>query len=336
MASPCQTVSLLWKLALSIVLVCGLFFPSLGYAQSSGVDADLIQLTKERERLSAKYEEYRKNIELLAGDDPNPAQSSNPAVRKLAVAMVETKSRIITIIEKEVTLLQDQIVEAESIATEVGPLTEQDAETRPLRTTVPDYSMEQEEENVERLLSILAQQYAELEEDLSTLSDREELVTEKAVQQDAAALAHIPFSPDKVRLSGAEGSAALARVSQRLSNEKIPQSRHNIARICAIKTRQNGTLVSSVNRSLKPVGKNNYVAKVRLQPGDTSIQIGGDRWEVRLPKDINSMNYLITLYIPPSGKPEFHIFSIPDLLAQDSPYIPPWLPPEFALSPSAG
>ncbi len=336
MAAASPNISLLFRTALLIALVSSFFSPPFSAAQGTRSETDLSTLTRERERLSADYEEYQQTLEKLGVDDTNPTQSSNPAVRNLAMEMVGIKSRIIVIIEKELTLLQAQIVEAKSVATEVGPLTEQDVESRPLRTTTPDYSVEREEENVARLLNILAQHYAEAEAAAKAMPSEEELALRKAARLDAASLALIPYSADKVRLSGAEGSTALARVSQRLSDSNIPESRHQIARICSIKTRLQGALISSETRSLQAVGKNNYIAKVRLQPGDTTIEVGGDRWDVQLPKDISSMNYLITLYIPPTGKPEFHIFSIPDLMAQDNPYIPDWLPTEFDLPPTAG
>jgi len=222
------------------------------------------------------------------------------------------------------------------VTTDTQTQHEAESESRPLRTTVADYSERREKENVARLLDILANHQSELLESQRPTRNIEDEMRREATLRDAAELAHIPYSPDKIRLNGAEGSTALARVSERLNDQKIPQSRRNITRICSVKTRQNGTLLSSGNHSLRPVGKNNYIAMINIQPGDTSIEIGVDRWDVKLPKDMGSNNFILTLYVPPKGKPEFHIFSVPDLLAQDKPYLPAWLPSDFKLTPPAG
>jgi hypothetical protein len=47
-------------------------------------------------------------------------------------------------------------------------------------------------------------------------------------------------------------------------------------------------------------------------------------------------HYLVTLYVPPSESPEFHVFSVNDLLAVDKPHIPVWLPSNIELKPTAG
>ena len=163
-----------------------------------------------------------------------------------------------------------------------------------------------------------------------------ELARREASRQDAASLAKIPFSADKVRLNGAEGITALARISQRLSNGDIPETHRNIAPICGLKTRLYGALIASENRSLKPVGKGQYIARIRLQPGDTTLRVQSHKWELRLPQNIDSADYLITLFLPKSGEPELHIFAVDDLLGEESPYIPAWLPDELNIKPMAG
>jgi len=125
-------------------------------------------------------------------------------------------------------------------------------------------------------------------------------------------------------------------MSQRLSNKKIPESRRDIAPICGIKTRYFGSLIASENRSLKPVGKNQYVARIRLQPGDTTLSVQGNKWSIRLPQDIDAMDYLVTLFLPKFGKPELHVFSVADLLDEGAAYIPAWLPEELGIKTQAG
>jgi len=195
---------------------------------------------------------------------------------------------------------------------------------------------EREAENVARLLNLITRHNEEVEELKKTQPSTEELAQRDAAQRDAENLAEIPYSPGKVRLNGSEANTALAHMTQRLSDRKIPESRRDIALICSIKTRLFGTLIASENRSLIPAGKNQYIARVRLQPGDSTLRVGDDLWEVSLPKDINAADYLITLYAPPGREPEFHIFSVTDLLAEKQPHIPAWLPAGINLDSTAG
>ena len=193
-----------------------------------------------------------------------------------------------------------------------------------------------EDENVARLLTLLSNHYTEQENSKRILPSEEELALRDAARLDADSLAKIPFSAEKVRLNGEEGNTALAIMSQRLADITIPESRRDMALICSIKTRLYGSLIASENRSLKPVGKSHYVAKVRLQPGESTLRVAEHEWQVLLPQNISASDYLITMYMPPSAKPEFHVISIQDLLAQKKPHIPAWLPPEINLKSTAG
>ncbi len=339
MAAPSQAGYMVKQLVFFAWIACSLVFSPLSSGQTAGVEDKLAALTHERESLSYELEQYQKTIEILGADDSDPSQSNNPAVRNLAVEMAKVKAKLIRVIEQEVTELQGQINTAKAVAATVEPQPETEVESRPLRTLDTDSSMAsvaREEESVARLLTLLAQHYSELQESLRVQTSPEEVAARRAAQSDADALAHIPYSVDKVRLSGSEGSTALALITQRLGDSSIPESRRDVARIFSIKTRLYGSLIASENRSLKPVGKNHYIAKVRLQPGNTSVQVGTNHWEILLPESISAADYLITLYTPPAGKPEFHIFSVPDLLAQENPYLPAWLPSELQLTAAAG
>jgi len=192
-----------------------------------------------------------------------------------------------------------------------------------------DGSPEAEEETVTRLHGLLESYYAELQESAERIPSEEEVAAREAAQRDAASLKPIQFDPEKVRLSGAEGSMALAQITRRLSDPLIPESRRDIAPICLIKTHLFDMLVSSENRSLTPVGKNHYVARVRIQPGDTTLVILSKQWEFRLPQDVNARDYLITLYRPAEGEAELHVFAVEDLLAVKDAHIPAWLPEEL-------
>jgi hypothetical protein len=209
-------------------------------------------------------------------------------------------------------------------------------ESKPLRSPTVDDTLEQEAETVERLHKLLESYYAELQESARILPTPEELALRELARRDAETLNRIPFSVDKVRLSGSEGSTALAQISQRLVDPRIPESRRDMAPICNIKTRLLDTLVGVENRSLKPVGKNHYIVRVRLQPGETTISILSDRWEVHLPQHANAQDFLITLYRPVTGTPELHVFAVAELLAADNLYIPAWLPEELDIKTKAG
>lgn len=198
-------------------------------------------------------------------------------------------------------------------------------------TTLP-----QEAANVERLRYLLINYDAELQEPARTSPTSEEITTREPAQHDAETQNKIPFSANKVRLTGSEASTALAHISQRLEDPRIPESRRDIAPICNIKTRLLDTLISVENRSLKPIGKNHYIARVRLQPGETTISILSDQWAVVLPQHANAQDFLITLYRPEEGTTELHVFAVDDLLAAGAPAVPVWLPDELDIKIQSG
>lgn len=157
----------------------------------------------------------------------------------------------------------------------------------------------------------------------------EEIALQKMARRDAQRLAKTPYNVDKVHLDGVEGSTAMAHITQRLSNPVIPESRRGSSPICIIKTRLFETLVGSENRSLQPVGKNHYVATVSLQAGETTLSIKSQSWEMQLPEDAETTEFIITFYSPPGGSPELHVVVIDDLLATEDLHVPDWLPQEI-------
>ena len=335
----------LWLPLKATALCCLLLVSALASAQDPAAIRELQGLTAERETLSLELEQYQTTIAILEPGGKRPEQSSNPAVKKLALEMVALRERLISVTEREVTLLQEQIILANADAMDTSlpdttsapdANTEPGIESKPIRMHSMAYNLEQEKENVKRLHALLAEYYTELQESARTLPSAEELAQRESAQRDANTLDKIPFSVDKVRLNGSEGSTALTRITQRLSDPNIPESRRDMAPICAIKTRLFGKLIGSENRSLKPVGKHNYVAKIRLQPGDTTLRIQGNSWEIRLPQDASAADYLVTLYQPPGNQPELHVFAVNDLLAEDDPHVPAWLPADFKLKTRAG
>ncbi len=329
----------------AILLACALLLFGQAAVAADGVVWELQSLAQERETLTRELEQYETTISMLQPAGTPAEESSNPAIKTLVQETVAIRKRLIEVTEREVTLLQEHIIAARTAAAgttgAAGAVTTpagspQALESKPLQLQSSTYNLELEEENVARLHALLAEYYRELQEAALTMPSEEEIAKREAAQRDAERLAKIPFSVDKVRLNGSEGSTALTRITRRLSDPSIPESRRDIAPICSIKTRLFGTLVSSESRSLKPVGKHNYVAKIRLQPGDTTLRIQGHRWEIRLPQDINAGDYLVTLYQPPRTKPELHVFAISDLLAVEGAHIPAWLPEEVKLKSRAG
>lgn len=327
-----------------LAVVCALLFTQQAVAQSAEATHRLQSLTDERLVLTAELDQYRKTLQMLHTDGSPPELSANPAVRTLAEKAFDLKERLVAVTEQEVTLLQQQIVAAKARRNAAGPggggadvaagKPATAMESKPLRDI--DYTAQYEAENVARLHSLLQSYYTELQESANILPTDQELAARQAARQEADALERIPFSVDKVQLTGAEGSTALAEISQRLMDPQVPESRRDIAPICIIKTRLFDTLVGSENRSLKPVGKNHYIARVRLQPGDTTISIQSEQWQIRLPQSDNARDFLITLYRPVQGSSELHVFAVDDLLAANKPHIPAWLPSELKLKTNAG
>ena len=320
-------------------LACGLLLAvSSAYAQTLDSEFELQALAGEREMLAAELEQYKSTVRLLQADATPAELSTDPALRRLDLEIVRIKEQLIAVTKRELVLLQEQISTTRQLAdAPAGPVREkQGIESKPLRKSAADYTLANEQEHVERLHALLASYYAELQEAAHTLPSEEELEARAAARVDAEKQSRIPFSADKIRLNGAEGSTALSEITRRLTDPNIPESRRDVAPICGIRTQLFGSLIASERRSLKPVGKNNYVAQVRLQPGSTTLRIKDDRWEIQLPQNVNASEFLITLYLPPDSPPELHLFAIDDLLAEQDPHIPAWLPDDIQLKSRSG
>ncbi|MEZ5567968.1 MAG: hypothetical protein R3E54_06470 [Halioglobus sp.] len=104
---------LAWLLCVMLCAALVLVAPGV-LAQSEEKTRVLQALGAERELLTVELEQYQKTLDLLQSDGTPPEQSSNPAVRKLAEEVVHLKERMIAIARQEVTLLQQQIIEARS------------------------------------------------------------------------------------------------------------------------------------------------------------------------------------------------------------------------------
>ena len=95
-------------------LTCALIL--LFSVQAGGQSADktkiLQQLTEERLMLMAELDQFQNTLRILQSDDTPPEESTNPAIRSLAVQVVKLKEQLIAVTEQEVTLLQQQIIAA--------------------------------------------------------------------------------------------------------------------------------------------------------------------------------------------------------------------------------
>ncbi len=197
------------------------------------------------------------------------------------------------------------------------------------QSSATDDTLTPEEKDVRRLHQLLKNYSSDLNAVEHTGPSAEEISQRQMIQQDAQRQAKTPYSIEKVRLNGSEGSIAMAHISQRIRNPGIPESRRDSPPICIIKTRLFDTLIGSENRSLKPVGKNHYVATVYLQAGATTLSIKSQTWELQLPESAEASEFVITFYRPPGSSQELHVFAIDDLLATENLLVPDWLPPEI-------
>jgi hypothetical protein len=319
-------------------------------SQHLDLDLELQALASERNLLTAELDQYNSTVRLLQTDGTPPEQSTNPVVRKLALERVRLRERLVALNQRELALLQQQIAADRNLAALEQPSPEpaqRRAETEPSKARVDiqgkprqmnsaEPSPPGEQERVDRLHALLSNYYSRVQESARTAPTEGELAARAVAGLDAGTLDRIPFSADKVRLSGAEGSLALGRISRRLTDPNVPESRRDIAPICAVRTQLFGKLIASEQRSLRPVGKSNYVARIRLQPGSTTLRVKDDRWQVELPHNVNARDFLITLYTPPDGQAELHLFAIEELLAEEDPHIPAWLPEDVNLTPRTG
>ena len=93
-----------------------LILTPLAHSQPGELERQLDSLAAEREMLTGELDQYKATVSLLQTDGAPPEQSSNPAVRKLALEMVRIRERLVAVTEREVTLLQEQITAARQLA----------------------------------------------------------------------------------------------------------------------------------------------------------------------------------------------------------------------------
>lgn len=308
-------------------------------------------LTQQRQALLDELSQYEKTLELLHRDTTRPEQSKDPAVVKLVKEATRVKKQLVEIAAQEVTLLQQRMQAAnearladgdtiagredEEMIAQLAARTDV-LESKPRRSMNPQSSLDQDAQDVERLHLLLEDYFTQLQKTANAMHHAETAEERELTQAALARLQNVPFSADKVHLNGAEGSTALIHMTKRLMNPAINDSRRDDALICSIKTYLFDTLVSSEKRSLRAVGKHNFIARLTIQPGDSTLSIGGERWEVSLPEQTTATDYVLTFHRPPGRDAELHIFAVDELLAVENPHLPTWLPEEMELQPISG
>lgn len=310
----CRALS---SLCLALLLVAGL--PG-AYAQAPA--GALRSVALERDLVAAELEQLQQTVQLLrASQGPD-----SPAVQRLEVDIQELRQQLIQVSRHQMALLETGpgVATPEPVA---APAVEV-FESRPLSPD-PAPAPRSEQAQVTRLHALLQQHQREEAAAQQSAPSAEELEQRHTANKDAARLARIPFSANKVRLSGAEGSSALAQISARLADPSLPESRRDTAPIVSVKTYLFGTLIASESRSLRPMGKYHYLARLHLQPGNTTVRMQGYRWEISLPEDLHTSEYLLALYKPPGATPSLHVFPVDEWLAADDAHVPAWLPAEF-------
>ncbi len=307
---------------LCIALLAGTSLPG-AYAEAP--PNALRSLALERDLVAAELEQLQQTVELLrASQGPDSA-----AVQRLQGDITELKQRLIEVSRRQIALLETGLEAAETAPSGAStPAMPEILESKPL-PPAPAPAPRSEEAQVARLHALLQQHEREEAAARQVAPSAEEIEQRSAASVDASRLSRIPFSPNKVRLSGVEGSSALAMISARLADPAVPESRRDTAPIASIKTYLFGTLIASESRSLKPVGKQHYVARLHLQPGDTTVRMQGYRWEISLPEDLHTREYLIVLYRPAGSTPNLHVFPVDEWLAAEDTHVPAWLPAEF-------
>lgn len=185
-------------------------------------------------------------------------------------------------------------------------------------------------QEVARLQSILQAYYSDSAPALPAAAAKTASAPEPGPSAEPAPLTQADYSADKVYLTGVEGNVVLAQFTRRLKDPRIPELHRDVAPICTVKTRLFDTLVDSERLSLKPVGKNHYIASLKLQPGESTFAIKSQEWQVKVPEDSAAREHVITFYRHPGGKPQLHTFAVEDLLATGDTLVPDWLPPDIA------
>lgn len=185
-------------------------------------------------------------------------------------------------------------------------------------------------QEVERLQSILQAYYSDSAPALPPASPQSASAPDPAPGTDTKQLVQSEYSPDKVYLTGGEGNVVLAQFTRRLRDPRIPELHRDVAPICTVKTRLFDTLVDSERLSLRPVGKNHYIASIKLQPGESTFAIKSQEWQVKVPEDSAAREHIITFYRHPGGKPQLHTFAVEDVLASGDTPMPDWLPDDIA------
>ncbi len=308
-------------LALLTLLVAGTFASpaSPASAQEAALDgsADTMeQLAGQRAALAVELEQVEATLAILHKGSGSPWDSDDDTVRALADKSVALKQAMLDLTERELELRKNLLRAPR--ATDNGDQSDSG--------TAYGAASGDEAVAVQRLRSLIAAYYADLQRSERDTTTPDELAARKAALAQSLALAKVQVDPQQLLLSGIEGNALLRRMNDYLSSDDALEFRRQTAPICSIRTRQLGSLVASENRSLQPVGRHLYVGEATIASGHTTLRVFNTEWQLETSTGGLPQHYLVTLKVLPETAPEMHLVRIDDLQHAPNAYIPDWLP----------
>lgn len=300
----------------------------------AGDSAGMAALAERRADLTRDLEQLERTIEILHRGEGPPRAGDNPRLDELMRESQRLRQEILAVTERELALLESQLDAAPATNTRPGAAEPPgNADGTESGRENGDAGASAGGEAVRRLQDMIASYYSELRDIEEHAPAPGELAAREAGLASTRELSSQPIDPDQLLLSGEEGGALLRRMSERLADAGIPESRRDVAPICSIRTRRFGDLIASDNRSLLPVGKNQYVARVRLLSGLTTLRVHDVEWRLKRPDRANAAEFLVTYSAPPEAPSELHLTPVGELRTAAGEHLPAWLPPELQLAP---
>lgn len=270
-------------------------------------NTELDNLIVHRAALTYKLEQLESTLAMLHEGDLEPWQSSDPSVRALAKEATNVRRQLLNLSEQELALRQ-QIPTANTAS---DPL-------------LPDGNSDSNISELERLRTLIASYHADLQQE-QTIKPSEAL-QHRIAQEEARLLSMLHIKPQQLLLSGIEANVLLRQMDQQLADIQTQQYIRDIAPICSIRTRYQGSLSAAENRSLQPLGQSFYVGRVRLGPGETTLRVHDQEWRLRLADNATPSPFLIILSKPSGSAAQMHLSRIDSMISASNALHPAWLP----------
>ncbi len=296
----------------SLLLLAPLLMAVLPGSVSAAGEApqSMEQLAAQRAGLARELEQVEAALAVLHKDGGSPWESTDATVRALADKAVALKQEMLDLTERELSLRKDLLRAPQGSTVPAGDSASTDSETQA----------------VQRLRDLIAAYYADLQRSELGTPTPDQLAERKAELEQSRALANVHIDPGKLLLNGIEGNVLLRQMTEHLADPSQPEYRRQTAPICSIRTRRQGSLVASHNRSLQPVGKHLYVAEVSIASGNTTLRVQNNEWTFDSEHGSLPQHYLVTLNASPDRAPEMHLISVAALQSASNAQIPVWLP----------